>query len=488
MNLRKRIFLISFLILLIVTFAILFQKNYVRINFRINKAPVADSSPVTDLHNREIIVDNTRENPSGEKNTRESKRYGSYINKEKKLGFTPTTELCNRILFQIKYDFVDEVSPRQIFKGVKDEIKELFRESGISEDVDRLPETKDIFTKVTSKYSNRIDKKLLLFACINGMMRGLGDRYSTFLTPGEYKGFIKRTREEKYSGIGIRISKKNKKTPLIILEVFDCSPAKKAGLKRGDTIIKIDNTGVKGITLKLAARLITGKENTPVRITIKRNKKILKFNVLRKKITVGVIHHRILKDGIGHIKIDSFKEELNDEFRKVYARMEDKGIKAIILDLRNNPGGLVLSARELCGCFLPRNSVVSVFMHRGKEKRKIRSVGRRIVFIPVVVIINSHSASSAEIIAAALKDHNVATIIGETTKGKGSVQRTTPLPDNCALKLTIEKIFSPDGYSIDKMGVKPNIEEKMDISKLGSLEDTQLKRAEKFLREKIKEK
>ncbi|MCD4782977.1 MAG: S41 family peptidase [Candidatus Eremiobacteraeota bacterium] len=488
MNLQKRIFFISFLILLIVMFAILFPKNLAWISSIAQKAPLTDSSPVTEVQNREIIVDNTRETPSGEKDTRESSRYGNYINKKKKLGFTPTTELCNRILFQIKYDFVDEVSPRQIFRGVKDEIKELFRESGISENVDRLPETKDIFSKVSSEYSDRIDKRLLLFACINGMIRGLDDRYTAFLTPDQYKGFIKRTHEEKYSGIGVRISKKNKNTPLVILEVFDYSPAKKAGLKRGDTIMKINNAAVKGITLARAARLITGKENTSVKITIKRNKKILKFKVLRKKITVGAIHHRILKGGIGYIKIDSFKEELNDEFRKVYSRMEDKGIKSLIIDLRNNPGGLVLSARELCGCFLPRNSVISVFMHRGKEKRKIRSVGRRIVFIPVAVLINSHSASSAEITAAALKDHDMATIIGETTKGKGSVQRTTPLPDNCALKLTIEKIFSPDGYSINKMGVKPDIEEKMDIKKLGSPEDTQLKKAAEFLRGKVKKK
>jgi len=484
--LRKKLLLISFLVLLTVAFAVLFPKNFVWIGTEAKKAPSTDYSSDKKLHDREIIVENTKENPLKQKDGREISRYGSYINKEKKLGFTPTIELCNRILFQIMYDYVDEVSPRQIFRGVKDEIKGLLRESHYDENVDGLPETKDIFSKVSNEYGDRIDKKILLFACINGMIRGLGDRYSAFLTPNQYKGFIKRTREEKYSGIGIRISKKNKDKPLVIVEVFDSSPAKKAGLKRGDTIIKINDNNVKGITLFESAKLITGKENTPVLITIVRNDKTLKFKILRKKITVGAIHHRILKGGIGYIKVDSFKEELNDEFRKVYARMEDKGIKSLILDLRNNPGGLVLSARELCGCFLPRRSIVSVFRHRGKEKRKIYSVGRRIVFVPVVVLINGHSASSAEITAAALKDHNVATIIGETTKGKGSVQRTTPLADRCALKLTIEKIFSPNGFSIDKMGVKPDIEEKMEIKKVGTLEDSQLKKAEEYLRKNIK--
>jgi carboxyl-terminal processing protease len=195
----------------------------------------------------------------------------------------------------------------------------------------------------------------------------------------------------------------------------------------------------------------------------------------------------MLADKIGYIKIDSFKDELNNEFRKAYKDLEDKGMKGLVLDMRNNPGGLVVSAQEICGAFLPKDSLVSQFRHKNNEQRKIYSIGRQIVFIPVALLVNKHSASSAEIVSAALKDHGVATLIGSTTRGKGSVQRTNELDGGCALKLTIEKIYSPNGTGINKTGIQPHIESPMELEMIGTDKDSQMKKAIEFLKKKTAE-
>lgn len=428
----------------------------------------------------------TGENRSGFKTAGADFNYNRYLKEGERLGFEPSVALCRNILHRINRDFVDEVEPVRLFESVREELKDLLRESGLSSDpVKDLPLNEDIFQGALEACKGKASQNLVLYACIRGLIRGLGDQHSDFFTPEEYQDFLRRTREEEYSGIGIRITKAKNEDPVVVVEVFDEGPAKKAGIEKGDEIYEIDGKNLEGISLKIAAQLLTGKENTTVKISAKRNGENKAFNVKRKKILIRAVHHRMLEDKIGYIKIDSFKEEVNTEFRKAYTELEDKGIKGLILDMRNNPGGLVLSARETCGCFLPRDSMVSLFKHRGKENRKVRTIGRKIVYVPTVALINKHSASSAEIASACLRDHKAAVLLGETTRGKGSVQRTVRLSGGCALKLTIEKIFSPNGTGINEAGVNPDIREPMDLKFVGTKNDTQIKKAVEFLKGEI---
>jgi len=487
MNLKNRIILISLAVVLAIAaffyfpFETLFEKN---------SRTALDSSSI---YNSGLKEGTKRSSTSA----RDSKArfdysgtyYLKYIKNKGELGFDPDIILCKRILNRIVRDYVEKVESRKVFQGVKKELKIMLREAGIKEDeADFLPGDEKIFRAAQKTFQDRIDARIINFACIKGMVKGLGDRHSSFLTPEEYKGFINRTRKEKYGGIGVRISKKDKDSPLLVVEVFKSGPAEAAGVKRGDHIIKVNDEIVEGENLKKAASKITGKINTKVKITVRRGIKEMDFELIRKRIVVRAVHYRMLKDDIGYIKIDSFKEELDREFRQAYKKLENKGMKALVVDMRNNPGGLVYAARKLSGCFLPRKSLISVFMHRGSENRKIYAEGRRIVFVPIALLVNKYSASSAEIVAAAFKDHKIATIIGEKTTGKGSVQRTTRLKGGCALKLTIERIYSPNGFSINKRGVKPDIEAPMNLNKLGTGEDIQLKIARELLVKKTNNK
>ncbi|MCE1248829.1 MAG: S41 family peptidase [Firmicutes bacterium] len=410
--------------------------------------------------------------------------YESYLSGAKKLGVSLSFDLCENVLYRVKNDFVDEINPTVIYTGIKNEVSSLLKCAGVdSSELKNMPDGEEIFTGILTSYGDKVDRDLLFYACLKGMVKGTADRHSDFLTPEEYTAFVKRTQEESYSGIGIRISKPEKSSPVEIIEVFDSGPAYAAGIRKGDVIIGIDQTDIIQMTLNQISELLRGKENSKVKLAILRESEKLSFDVPRRKMKMRAVQGRIINNKIGYIRIDGFKEEINGEFRQEYEKMANAGIKGLILDLRNNPGGLVIAARDLCGCFLPRDTEIATFKRRGDEKRKIYTSGRKIVFVPVIILINPNTASSAEITAGALKDHGVAKLLGEKSRGKGSVQRTVRLEGGCALKLTIEKIFTPSGFGINAVGLSPDIEVATDYKKMGTAEDAQLDRAVKVLSE-----
>lgn len=487
MNSGKRIVIFTFLIFAAITFLFYVPLNNFFGNHSLN---IFSKSRDVAQEPSEIITVVPDETPqkteTPETPGKKSSFYKKLIDDKKELGFSPSVNLWNKVIGRIKGYYVNEVSSASLYMGTKKELKNLLDEAGIdSSQLENVPENDEILNKALELYKDRIDRDIIIYAAIKGLVRSLDDQYTEFMTPTEYSNFMKKIKEEEYGGIGIRISKVDQNAPLLIVEVFEPSPAREAGLKRGDKIVKVNGEDIVNADLKHITDMITGKENTSVKISVERESKILDFEVTRKKILVKVVHFRMLDDSIGYIKIDSFKDELDKEFRKAYAELEEKGMKALVLDMRNNPGGLVISAQELCGAFLTRDSLVSQFRHRNNGERKIYSTGRQIVFVPVALIVNKHSASSAEIVSAALKDHGAATLIGTTTRGKGSVQRTNEMEGGCALKLTIEKIFSPNGTGINKVGIQPNIEAPMELEKIGTKEDSQLEKAKEFLKEKI---
>lgn len=486
MNSGKRIVVFAFLIFVAITVLFYVPLNIFSENHSTN---IFSKSRDTAQEPSEVITvfpDETPTSPEPSDGKQKPSFYKKLLNDKKELGFTPSVNLWNKVSGRIKGYYVNDVPSSLLYRGTKKEIKTLLNEAGIDgKQLEEIPENDEILNKTIEIYKDRVDPDLIIYAGIKGLIRALEDQYTEFMTPTEYSNFLKKIREEQYGGIGIRISKVDKNAPLLIVEVFDSSPAKEAGLKRGDKIVKVDGEDIVNTDLKIIADKITGKENTTVKISVERESKILEFEVTRKRIQVKVVHYRMLGDNIGYIKIDSFKDELDNEFRNAYKDLEKKGMKALVLDMRNNPGGLVISAQELCGAFLTRDSLVSQFRHRNNEQRKIYSIGRQIVFVPVALLVNKHSASSAEIVSAALKDHGAATLIGTTTRGKGSVQRTNEMEGGSALKMTIEKIFSPNGIGINKTGIQPDIEAPMELEKIGTKDDSQLEKAKEFLKGKI---
>ena len=487
MNSGKRIVIFTFLIFVAITVLFYVPLNIFSGNHSINifsKSRDIAQEPSDIITVFPDTPPSSPEPPDGMK--KQSSFYRKLLDDKKVLGFSPSVNLWNKVMGRIEGYYVNKVPSSLLYRGTKKELQTLLEEAGVdSGQLENIPENDEILNKAIELYEDRIERDIIIYAGIKGLVSALDDQYTEFMTPGQYSNFMKKIREEQYGGIGIRISKIDKKAPLLIVEVFESSPAREAGLKRGDKIVKVNGENIVNSDLKHIADLITGKENTSVKISVERESKILDFEVTRKKILVKVVHYRMLDDNIGYIKIDSFKDELDREFRNAYKDLENKGMKALVLDMRNNPGGLVIAAQELCGAFLPRDSLVSQFRHRNNEQRKIYSTGRQIVFVPVALIVNKHSASSAEIVSAALKDHEAATLIGTITRGKGSVQRTNEMKGGCALKLTIEKIFSPNGTGINKAGIKPDIEVPMELEKIGTEDDSQLDKAKEFLKGKI---
>ncbi len=415
-----------------------------------------------------------------------SSPYGAYLSGKKKLGFSPNEDFCLEVMRKIQKEYVDEVPQIKLLKGAKDEVRRLLIDAGYDgKGLSSIALDKNFFKNVAALYSSKVDKKLIFYACILGMVKALDDPYCSFFTPQEFEKFMESTRDTEYCGIGVRIAKEDEVKFIRILEVFKGGPAFEAGIKKDDKIIKVNGEDVSSFSIQDAANKIMGKEGTFVSLTIKRGDKILNFRLPRRKIVVSSVHFKMLKNHIGYIKIDAFKEELNSEFTKAYETLEDRGMKYLILDLRNNPGGLVRSAQSLCGKFLPRNSVIAIFRHRHGKERKVRAKGSRIVFIPVVLLVNRYSASSSEITAGALKDYDVAVVVGTRTRGKGSVQRTTPLRDGAGLKLTIEKIFTPKGFSINKYGIYPDVKVNLGLfEEADESEDITLKKAMEYIEKK----
>jgi carboxyl-terminal processing protease len=441
---------------------------------------IPDVSPLQNPGESDFRIDSSVKPPD------EYSLYHPYLTGKKKLEFTPSIDLCQSVLFKIQNEYVDEVSPQVLFGGVRDEVGMLLSDWNIDQaPLKTIPLTKDIFSAVIKSYSPRVDERLLLYACINGLIKSLNDPYCDFLPPREYQAFVEKTKEAQYFGIGVRIVREPSKSQLKIIEVFNGSPAHLAGIKENDLIVKIEGHSTRAMTLNQASQKIKGPENTRIQLTVKRKNREIDFFVIRKNIVLHTVHSKMLERGIGYVKVDGFREEVADEFRQAFRTLEDKGAKALIMDLRNNPGGLVRSAQSLCGCFLERNALVSTFRHRNNGSRAVRATGRRIVFMPVVLLVNENSASSAEITAGALRDHGVAVLIGTRTRGKGSVQRTAQLRDGAAVKLTIEKIFTPNGFSINKYGITPDIKagESPGFSLGGG--DLQLDAARKYLEGKI---
>ncbi|MDA7465871.1 S41 family peptidase [Candidatus Pelagibacter ubique] len=334
----------------------------------------------------------------------------------------------------------------------------------------------EVLEKISKEYVDEVDQSKSMDSAINGLLQSL-DPYSAYMTPESFEGMQTETSGE-FGGLGIEVGMEA--GVVKVISPIDNTPASKAGLKAGDYIVKINNTQVQGKTLMQAVDLMRGPVGSSIEITVRRRgvKKALIFIITREVIQVQSVKSELIDNNIGYIRLTSFNENSSEQIKdKINKLNKNKDLKGYILDLRNNPGGLLSQAIKISDFFLENGEIVSTRSRQASENRKwFAKKGDLTNGKTLIILINYGSASASEIVAGALKDHKRAIILGENSYGKGSVQSIIPLKNRGAIRLTIAKYYLPSGKSISEVGVTPDIEvaEGSDDFKFNSETDNQL--------------
>jgi carboxyl-terminal processing protease len=326
------------------------------------------------------------------------------------------------------------------------------------DDYESLKIFTDVVSIVKDNYTEEVDTREIVYGAVKGMLKGL-DPHSSFMTPEEYSEMQVDTKGS-FGGIGIEIGTRG--GVLTVISPIEDTPAHRAGLEAGDAIVKIEGKTTKEMSLMGAVKLMRGEKGTPLTITIMRKgfTEPKDVTIVRDIIKIQSVKHRVLEEGIGYVRITQFQEKTSSDLEKALKELGgSKGeLKGLILDLRNNPGGLLNQAVEVSDKFLSEGLIVYT---------KGRIAGQNMEFsatekdtqsdYPIIVMVNTGSASASEIVAGALQDHKRAVVLGTQTFGKGSVQTVIPLNDGSAVRLTTSKYYTPSGRSIQAMGIEPDI-------------------------------
>ena len=300
------------------------------------------------------------------------------------------------------------------------------------------------------------EEKLINYA-VKGYVQGLGDEYTEYLTKEEYEELMT-TVIGNYVGIGVYMAQ-DRNGDVVVLLTFEDSPAKKAGLKTGDIIKKVNGEECTGMDLNLVASKVKGEEGTKVNLEIQREKEIFDVELERETVTIDPIKSEELEGNIGYIHLYSFDENTSQEFEKILDELMEKNIKSLIIDLRDNGGGIVSEAEKIADLLMPKDKIIMREQAKNAEEKIIKTKNdSKIGSIKVIILENENTASASEILIGALQENKIATVIGTKSYGKGVMQEIVPMEDGGALKVTIEEFKTPDGNAIDKKGVEPNIE------------------------------
>ncbi len=360
-------------------------------------------------------------------------------------------------------------------------ISHTFSKNDLYEKIDLFGE---VLENIKKEYVDEVDQADVIDSAINGVLQSL-DPYSAYMSPELFNEMQTDTKGE-FGGLGIEIGMES--GVVKVISPIDGTPAEKAGIKAGDYIVKIGEDQVQGKSLMDAVKLMRGPVGTSINLTIRRKgaKKPLEFKITRKIIEVQSVNSQVIskEKNIGYVRLKSFNENSDNQFLKSIKKFEkNKKIKGYVIDLRNNPGGLLTQAINITDFFLDDGEIVSTKGRKVSETRKFfAKKGDQVKGKPIVVLINNGSASASEIFAGALKDHKRAIILGENSYGKGSVQSIIPLRNGGGMRLTISKYYLPSGKSISEVGVTPDIlvEEVGDDFKINSEKDNQLNYAIKL--------
>ena len=309
--------------------------------------------------------------------------------------------------------------------------------------------------KKTTQKNTGVTKKSLMQGALKGMMESLDDPHSVYFTKEEMRSFQEDIKG-KYVGVGMVIQKKVGE-PLTVVSPIEDGPAYKVGIKPKDQVIEIDGESTYNLTSEEASKRLKGKANTTVKVKVYRevNKMTKVFELKRETIELKYVKSKMLDGGIGYLRLTQFGDNVYPDMKKALEDLQTKGMKGLILDLRSNPGGELGQSIKIASMFIEKGKIVSTRQKKGEEIVYSRE-GKYFGNFPMVVLINGGSASASEIVSGALKDHKRATLIGEKTFGKGSVQTLLPLPDGDGIKITIAKYYTPNGISIDGTGIEPD--------------------------------
>ncbi len=339
----------------------------------------------------------------------------------------------------------------------------------------RYAKYKALEQSIKREFYKKPDEKKLEDATYKGLFSGLDDVYSAYYTADEMKQLLE-VATGKYVGIGFVVGADKATGAIRVESVMNNSPAKESGVKKGDLVVAVNGKKYSYMEMDIAVKNIRGPENTSVKITFLRDGKKIDKTITRKEIKIVSIESKMLEDKIGYINIKSFEEETAEDFRKALASLEAQGMKALIIDVRDDGGGLLTVVEDICDRILGKAVIVYTKDRQGK-KEYLKSSDKEKIDKPIVVLTNRSSASASEILTGAVLDNKAGISIGETTYGKGLVQGMLKLKDGSGYKLTTAQYFTPNGNYIDKKGIKPTIEVKD--------KDQQLLKAIEYLKGKI---
>ena len=313
----------------------------------------------------------------------------------------------------------------------------------------------EILGALSAYYYDEVDQETAAEGLYTGLVDSLGDPYSRYFTKEEYRDYLNSSNGT-YYGIGAVLTQNTQTGEISISRVYEGSPANEAGLKAGDVFVSADEFDAEGADLSEFVTHVKGDEGTTVKITVLRDGKEKTFTVERRKVEVPTVEHQMLQGNTGYIEILEFDAVTTDQFETALEDLKKQGMTSLIVDLRDNPGGMVTSVTEILDTILPKGLLVYT-QDKDGNKKEYKS-DKRELGLPLAVLVNENSASASEIFAGAVKDYEYGTIIGTTTFGKGIVQVLTPLSDGSAIKVTTAKYFTPNGNYIHGVGIDPDIE------------------------------
>lgn len=361
--------------------------------------------------------------------------------------------------------------------------KEEFSEDS-SENIGSIAVTLRNFRRLIDEYYlGEIDEKQILDETIKGYVKGLGDEYSEYLTKEDWEEFETNALGN-YVGIGIYMSL-DKNDNVVIVSAIAGTPAEEAGLKPEDIIVEVNGENVIGLSMEDVANKVKGEAGTKVKIKVARGEEYLDFEIERKEIKIYHVQGEVVENNIGYIFLETFDEGCADEFLAKYKELKSKGAEKLIIDLRYNTGGLVYEALEIADYMLDKNKTILITKDADGNEEMTKTENGKQIDMDIVVLVNEYTASASEILAGALSDHGEATIVGEKTYGKGVIQNAFPLADGSVLKLTVNEYLTPNGNTINKIGITPDEEVVIDPEnkdEKGDIIDSQMEKAIEILK------
>lgn len=354
-------------------------------------------------------------------------------------------------------------------------------------------EYQDIASEL-SKYKRLIDKyflgdvdeEKLKEGAIKGYIEGLDDQYTEYISKDDMKDYLEDATGN-FVGIGIYMTKDADANKIMVLSPIKGSPAEKAGILPGDYIVGVDDVTYTAEDMSVAANKIKGEVGSSVKIEILRNSETKTFEITRENIKVNPVEGQVLENNIGYIEFSSFDDGTADDFKAKYEELEKQGIKSLVIDLRNNGGGIVSEALQIADYILEKDDVILYEVDKNNKEEIKKSENAPIINMPIVLLTNGNTASSSEILAGALKDHGKAKIVGTKTYGKGVIQQLLTLPDGSGLKITSEEYLTPNKTKINKIGIEPDEKVELpdtvkNVLTIEQKDDTQLQKAIEILK------